>query len=902
MADEDRAALLAEAYKRDILPPEVKSAYEQALSRGLVQRAPQPGDLSRKVGTFATGANDAIASIVGAPGAILNTMNEGVGKAFEYGREMLVGARTPEDRAKVEAFDAAHPLTRITPSGVRSAIAATIGRTEPVTPGERIAYRAGGEVPAALTIAAGVPPVARLAGAPMVADALAINTPGQLANQATVAAGAGAGAGAAHEKFPNSPLAETVGGLAGGGTAAAGYAGLQASLRGIWATIAPFFARGQEEIAANALRRHAVHPDQIETAIGVGRSGAPLASATTAEVSGDPGLMQLERSLRAGDPKLAGNFAIRDAERNAERRGLIEGAAPGNAGPPATREFFETALRRAGELGEQQIAKATSEVDRRLATLGPGQSPTAAGQVIREEYDAALKAAKQRTGAAFDAVDPGNTTSIPLTNAKAASSEAFGRIFAGPDASNAMGRGAAPEGITSLMADIGAAGQEAGHAVPLAHIQNLRSRALALASEYGRAGDNRAASVARSLAQHLDDAVAEAAASGTGMDAGTAARWQAARAARAEQGAAFEQGASGTVGKTRGYGEPVKSVSEVPAAYFNATRGGPDDAAKFIQALGDRPRAVTALQDHAVNDVRAYATNPDGTINPDRWRAWMDRHAGALRQFPELRQQLDTVGGAQRALDAAGERATQSLATVETSAARFFLKNDPDKAIAAALSGSRPQQNMAELVNLANHDSSGAALNGIRRGIVDHALQSGSTTATTATGDQLLSPASFIRWWQGNREAVAPAFDMAQRRVFDAVARDLESRARVDTVGRAIGSNTAQNINANFLLDTLLPGSKVPQSAIPQAVGKVLGWVYKLAPDDSQRLLYDAMLNPSTAQALLTRATPANAPQLNRALSEAAARVGIALEADTPTRGQVIGRPLQLEIRNTGGR
>ncbi len=41
MAD-DRAALLAEAYKRDILPPDMKSAYEEAQKRGIVGAEAQP--------------------------------------------------------------------------------------------------------------------------------------------------------------------------------------------------------------------------------------------------------------------------------------------------------------------------------------------------------------------------------------------------------------------------------------------------------------------------------------------------------------------------------------------------------------------------------------------------------------------------------------------------------------------------------------------------------------------------------------------------------------------------------------------------------------------------------------------------------------------------------------------
>jgi len=56
MADDDRQSLLAEAYKRGVLPPDMKSAYEEGQKRGLVKAPEVAGKLER----FETGFMDPI--------------------------------------------------------------------------------------------------------------------------------------------------------------------------------------------------------------------------------------------------------------------------------------------------------------------------------------------------------------------------------------------------------------------------------------------------------------------------------------------------------------------------------------------------------------------------------------------------------------------------------------------------------------------------------------------------------------------------------------------------------------------------------------------------------------------------------------------------------------------------
>jgi len=76
MAEElTREQALAEAYRRGILPPDMRSAYEQAMSRGLVPKVPQGGNVTEQgldaAKAFGSGAvHEGLPSVMGIPAAV----------------------------------------------------------------------------------------------------------------------------------------------------------------------------------------------------------------------------------------------------------------------------------------------------------------------------------------------------------------------------------------------------------------------------------------------------------------------------------------------------------------------------------------------------------------------------------------------------------------------------------------------------------------------------------------------------------------------------------------------------------------------------------------------------------------------------------------------------------------
>ncbi len=186
--DDDHAQALAEAYNRGIMPPDMKTAYEEAKSRGLLgaSSAPVGQDI---VSSIAAAPRKVAEGLIGLPG----TMRQGVGAAMDY----LTG--TPVD---------ATPKYNIlpTPQDIQAQTSKAIGPSyQPqTTPGKYAGMATEGAVGA-------------LAG------------PGSIMSKLLIGGASGLGSEAAQQYAPDHPIiAGLLGGVGGGAAAIAAGKGLQA--------------------------------------------------------------------------------------------------------------------------------------------------------------------------------------------------------------------------------------------------------------------------------------------------------------------------------------------------------------------------------------------------------------------------------------------------------------------------------------------------------------------------------------------------------------------------------------------------------------------------------------------------------------------------------------------------
>lgn len=125
--------------------------------------------------------------------------------------------------------------------------------------------------------------------------------------------------------------------LLGGRILGAGYEGGKALL-------APFFQKGQEQIAAKTLQSFAADPLKAAANLRAARPLVRGSRPTMAEAAGDPGLAQLQRTL-ANNPSIGGDLATRAMENNAARAQALSRLA----GDDGRRDLFEAMRKAAGD-------------------------------------------------------------------------------------------------------------------------------------------------------------------------------------------------------------------------------------------------------------------------------------------------------------------------------------------------------------------------------------------------------------------------------------------------------------------------------------------------------------------------------------------------------------------------
>lgn len=94
--------------------------------------------------------------------------------------------------------------------------------------------------------------------------------------------------------------------------------------------------------------------------------------------------------------------------------------------------------------------------------------------------------------------------------------------------------------------------------------------------------------------------------------------------------------------------------------YFQKMASTPTD--RFVKLYGDSPQAMKAMENHVLDTYRREVVK-DGVIDPAKHDAFIRNYGQALKQLPEMRTSLDSMGNAARLLSAREEQlsAAQSL-------------------------------------------------------------------------------------------------------------------------------------------------------------------------------------------------------------------------------------------------
>lgn len=146
----------------------------------------------------------------------------------------------------------------------------------------------------------------------------------------------------------------------------------------------------------------------------------------------------------------------------------------------------------------------------------------------------------------------------------------------------------------------------------------------------------------------------------------------------------------------------------------------------------------------------------------------------------------------------------------------------------------------------------------LRGALIDDLMRTMETTTVGATRDFTDSAARFHQFMRRNQDALQAVLGPQGVANLQAVQRDFVSRQMVDTVGRAVGSNTAQNLSVANVLAEAFGGLIDPRRAQSHPLMRAISAPYRWANVESalRETLTRAMLDPDFATVLVSRATP----------------------------------------------
>lgn len=478
-----------------------------------------------------------------------------------------------------------------------------------------------------------------------------------------------------------------------------------------------------------------------------------------------------------------------------------------------------------------------------------------------------------------------------------------------------------------------------GEAPPVAPTFTIKDaqKALNTIGKIIRGPDRESAGVARELGKAVDQALAEAEASGA-LPPEQLDTLRKARALRAEQGDIFEgkNNPNRAILEKEYSGAPVLQDSAVPTKIFTQGRvGAREKVLQYKKAIAaakaNYTTAMEPIYRYAAGSFRRFAVKADLTIDTKKANIWLKQHEEALKEIPELRDQLDDPVTAQAFMDeqfgaledfqktgtkelaefqkTGSQQLTRTKADVENGALQFWLKTDvePKVAVKQMLAGDYAGMNVKQTVAYLQRKGAKDAIAGLGRGVMEH-LQEMAYEAPgkpNALAEARLPDAPafegnvrdalLISEWKKIRKAVdgTGLYTDSQMKTFDAIFEDKNSQMSIDKARLTPGSDTNQNSVVTSLLKVARGAMLKGKWPVMQFAASVLGRAIAQLPEGAfQKLLVEVTLDPRNARDLQNKATAKN---LSRS---AMAILGDRWHAATGdiARGQVAGVPIPAPI------
>lgn len=558
---------------------------------------------------------------------------------------------------------------------------------------------------------------------------------------------------------------------------------------------------------------------------------------TYAEMTGDPALIKLQRATEREPGQFAQNIierrnkndkAIRDFLRSKRPEGEIEDVL----------EVFGGAKKEA-ETGVETARQALEAETERLA-MGPGTIE--AGQVIRAEAEAGKAAAKRAGKKLYKEVPEFEIDAEPLLDTLDAIEQPMSRI------ENVQEN--VPWGPVNRIRAVLESTDNIVTPKDLDGIQSeIKAEIRKLSSGAGEINERKLSRL-RQLNSSIDSLLQQAS---SAEEPAAQALAKARTFWKTEVIDKFKRGDVGEILATRG-GEYRVKDSQIASKFFKPGAAGQESARSFLKSVGTSPKAMTAIEDAAKQDL--LTKFPQGEITENGLRAWLNKNKLALKEL-NLTSKFDDVKKARQQLSDAITFANE----FNRSEASKLIGSDVGKSIQTALNSANKGKAAMELMKRTGGNKRAQA--GLRNALNDFMIEQAENQATGMvtkldTLDKLTKqyqPAINV-FYNGDKAALT-AWNQA-RKAFRTAARSMKSPLM------STQSDTAENI-ATMIFKTL----GVSSGRTGTLVRAFLQPLKNQEQTKVKALLNYALLNPDFAYTLRLAAETAE-PTIKGKLPKAA--------------------------------
>ena len=557
---------------------------------------------------------------------------------------------------------------------------------------------------------------------------------------------------------------------------------------------------------------------------------------TSAQSVNEPGLVGLEARIARGSPELADRIDQARIGNNQALTDYMSAAAP-QGNPAHVRSALADRAEAVNAHLQQRIAAVQEKIQDAVARANsPEEASRIAGTHLRE----AAKEFNIQSRVLYDAVDPEGVVRFATQEIKAA-----GRVAAS---------GPRTEDPTDIPAGIVAAIEELRGTESFTELRSLRRRVNhAIREEEAATAPNRnrlrKLNGIRDATQSTLDSLAQ-----NEQFADAAARYARANTFFAQGSPIFRRGNVGRVLR-RGPSSPPETAT---LDYFiNAKRGSRETAQQFADAVGGRAEAVEAVRDYTLNRLFQQATDINGRVDPRKLARFVERHAEALRPFPEVRADLQNMTRLQQRVDTLAGRQQRVAGVMQRKTASLFLGDDPQGAVRSVINSPRAKAEAQHMWRLVKNNPD--AQQGLRRSLWDEFTFRSESPEIDALGSPFANPRS-MRSFVNRHETVFRQWgysekDMANLRQMTEAA-DMASRTRPpSTVEPREVKSAASVFSLNQLLSRFYGVARGVVSA--RFVSSELGArffdriISNLTEAQVAQVLEDALASPRFLQDLL---------------------------------------------------